>query len=208
MDDIITMPISITLLSERIDMLIRGRKDFVVSSTYVGPDRRGKNRIDDDSLGLGTIQVPNNLRYKATGDVEAIASSETISKVQDRIDNHRVNRYAQRVAWLVDEMVHDLTEGRDKESVRRDRNNELASLIDNLASDLQLQGYGDLLDITDSMSGVLECIIATPTKQFYELLKVHALAITAILLEKEGAAELVIQALNEATKKLSRAKIA
>lgn len=207
-DDIITMPISIKLLSERIDMLIRSRKNFVVTSSYVGPDRRANSRITDDPLGLGTIQVPNNLRYKATGDTKAIASSDAISKVQDRINNHRVNRYAQRVAWLVDEMVRDLSEGKDKETIRRERNNELASLIENLAVDLQLQGYGDLLDITDSMSNVLENIVATPTKQFYELLKVHALAITATLLEKEGAAELVIQALNDATAKLSRSKIA
>lgn len=207
-DDIIMMPISIKLLSDRIDMLIRRRKNFVVTSSYVGPDRRTGDRAGDDPLGLGTIAVPNNLRYKATGDEQAVASTENINVVQSRINNHRVNRYAQRIAWLADETIRELKENTLTSSARIERHEELARLIEDLASDLQLQGYGELLDITDSMSNVLEGIVGTPTRQLYELLKVHALAVTATLLDKEGASELVIQALNEATVKLRHLKTA
>ncbi len=65
-----------------------------------------------------------------------------------------------------------------------------------------------LLDICDSMIRMQEAIAATPTRQLYELLKVHALAVTATLLERDGAADLVVKALNDATEKARRLRIA
>lgn len=207
-DDIIMMPISIKLISDRIDVLIRNRKDFVVTSTYIGPDRRARSDKRSDTLGLGTIRVPNNLRFKATGDVEAAASGDVVSAVQAQINNHRLNRYAQRVVWLIDQTLRLKATGKEVLSASAKRLDEVASLIDSLALELESLGQMELLDICDSMVRVLENIRGTPTRQFYELLKVHAYAITATLMESDGAADLVIDALNDARIKLNRAKSA
>lgn len=205
-DDIITMPISIKLLSDRIDVLIRNRKDFVVTSSYVGPDRRNVMKNRDDMLGLGTIRVPNNLRYKATGDVEAAASDEQITAVQAKINNHRLNRYAQRIAWLVDETLKLKAAGREVPASSAKRLDETASLVDSLSLELESLGYIELLEICDSMVRVIENVRSTPTRQLYELLKIHAYAVMATLMEREGAADLVIDALNDARAKLNRVR--
>lgn len=207
-DDIITMPLSIKLITARLNTLIWNRKNFVVTSTYVGPDRRNVDRTLADPLSLGTIKVPNNLRFKTTGDAEFAASNEAVSAVQAHINNHRLNRYAQRIAWLVDEALKSRAEGTETERMRQERYEETSHLIDDLAYELEAQGHMALMEICDSMARVQETLNAAPSKQLYELLKVHALAITATLLEREGAAELVVEALNNATAKVKRAQTA
>lgn len=205
-DDLIMMPISIKLLADRINALITHRKHFVVTSSYVGPDRRSPGRSAEDPIGLGTIQVPNNLRYKTIGDATAAASAEAVSAIQAKINNHRLNRHAQRITWLIDESLKKHGEGADLAMAGAQFLAEITAQMEQLAFDLESQGYGNLLDICDSMQSVLDCIRRRPTKQLYELLRVHALATTATLMEREGAAELVISALNEATAKVKQAK--
>ncbi len=207
-DDIIMMPISIKLISDRIDVLIRNRKDFVVTSTYVGPDRRGPAHTRPDALGLGTIRVPNNLRFKATGDVQAAASDDAVVAVKAEINNHRLNRYAQRIVWLADETLKLKALGREVPAASGKRLDEIASLVDSLALELESLGQVELLEICDSMVRVVENIRGTPTTRFYELLKVHAFAVTATLLDREGAADLVIDALNNARTRLNEARTA
>lgn len=207
-DDILTMPLSMKTISIRINELIHNRKNFVVTHTYVGPDRRSPERVASEASEIGTIQVPNNLRYKATGDEAAAASGEAVSMIQAKINNHRLNRHAQRITWLIDELLKLHGGGTDLALAGEQYLVEISQQVEDLALDLELQGYGNLLDICDSMENVLTGIRKTPTKQLYELLRVHALAVTATLLEREGAAELVIAALNKATAKVNRAKSA
>lgn len=206
-DDILTMPLSINAIATRINELIHNRKHFVVTQTYVGPDRRSPKRQEEGPTDIvGTIQVPNNLRFKTTGDETAAASGEAVSTIQAKIQNHRLNRHAQRITWLIDELLKLHSGGTDLALAGAQFLAEIGQQIEDLALDLELQGYGNLLDICDSMENVLAGIRNVPTKQLYELLRVHALAVTATLMEREGAAELVITALNEATAKINQAK--
>lgn len=206
-DDILTLPLSIKAISTRINELIHNRKHFVVTQTYVGPDRRSPKRRESDPTDVvGTIQVPNNLRFKTTGDETAAASGEAVSIIQAKIQNHRLNRHAQRITWLIDELLKVHSSGTDLALAGEQFLAEIGQQIEDLALDLELQGYGNLLDICDSMENVVASIRSAPTKQLYELLRVHALATTATLMEREGAAELVITALNEATTKIKQPK--
>lgn len=207
-DDILTMTLSIKAIWSRINELIHNRKNFVVTQTYVGPDWRSPKRVASEASDIGTIQVPNNLRYKATGDEAAAASGEAVSAIQAKIQNHRLNRHAQRITWLIDELLKLHSGGTDLALAGAQYLAEISQQIEDLAVDLELQGYGNLLDICDSMENVLTGIRKATTKQLYELLRVHALAVTATLLEREGAAELVIKALNKATAKVNQIKSA
>ena len=65
-DDIIVMPISIGAVASRVDNIIQNRKKFVATPRYVGPDRRQPGRENDSELA--GFDVPNGVRYKATGD--------------------------------------------------------------------------------------------------------------------------------------------
>lgn len=61
-DDLLLRPFSTALLRSRIDTHIERRKGFVVTTAYVGPDRR---RQDDRPSGVELFEPPNSLRMKA-----------------------------------------------------------------------------------------------------------------------------------------------
>ncbi|MFM2129038.1 MAG: hypothetical protein RL477_584 [Pseudomonadota bacterium] len=207
-DDMIVMPLSIKMIYERIDALIRNRPEFVVTSSYVGPERRSGGREKIDALGLGTIKVPNSLRFKATGDQAAMASIEAINEVKQKIEHHRVNRYAQRIQWLLDQILSDKAKKIEDSAVTVQRHDEIGRLIEDTSFDLRARGHVELLEITDSMMRLLDFVRARHSKQFYDFLRLHAMAINATLLEREGAAQLVAQALEETASYLDRIEAA
>ena len=71
----------------------------MVTSDYVGPDRRDAGSRDDE---LPLIEVPNALRAKATGDVRALGALEAeIAATVARVDLQKVERHVERIAYLV-----------------------------------------------------------------------------------------------------------
>jgi DNA-binding response OmpR family regulator len=65
-DDLVARPLSTSMLGERINLQIDRRKGFVVTSDYIGPDRRR----DPSRPGGETIEVPNSLRVRTMGDYQ------------------------------------------------------------------------------------------------------------------------------------------
>jgi DNA-binding response OmpR family regulator len=61
-DDVLLRPFSTTLLGQRIEAHTERRKGFVVTSEYVGPDRR-KDHVRPTNIEL--FQPPNSLKMKA-----------------------------------------------------------------------------------------------------------------------------------------------
>jgi DNA-binding response OmpR family regulator len=60
-DDLVARPISTSMLGDRIKLQIERRKGFVVTSDYIGPDRRR----DQSRNGVECVDVPNSLRVRA-----------------------------------------------------------------------------------------------------------------------------------------------
>ena len=59
-DDLVARPFSTSVLGERIKLLTDRRKEFVVTSDYIGPDRRR----DPSRPGAECVPVPNSLRVR------------------------------------------------------------------------------------------------------------------------------------------------
>ncbi|MBI1212232.1 MAG: response regulator [Alphaproteobacteria bacterium] len=69
-DDLITRPYSVGFLSGRMKSLTEARKSFVVTSDYIGPDRRR-----DPTRGVSAIpmfDVPNTLRMRTRPDAQLV----------------------------------------------------------------------------------------------------------------------------------------
>jgi DNA-binding response OmpR family regulator len=60
-DDLVARPVSTSVLGERIRLLADRRKGFVVTSDYIGPDRRRAARPGDAQC----MEVPNPLKFRA-----------------------------------------------------------------------------------------------------------------------------------------------
>jgi len=98
-DDILLKPISTKIIYGRVLHLISARKPFVVTSTYIGPDRHKKPREDNN---IPLIDVPNPLRIKATGEESSERIQDEIDKFTKEINAQKMERNAAHIAYLVD----------------------------------------------------------------------------------------------------------
>ncbi len=100
-DDLLAAPISPAKLFARIDALVARRKPFVVTSDYIGPDRR-KDRAREGSDEIPLIEVPNTLRAKVLGEPIADADLQaTIDEVMREINEQRLVRLSYQIGFLV-----------------------------------------------------------------------------------------------------------
>ncbi|MBF0333043.1 MAG: response regulator transcription factor [Alphaproteobacteria bacterium] len=102
-DDLVIKPISPEQVVQRISNLARGRKPFVVTHDYIGPDRRKETRPGVDSAP--TVEVPNPLRAKALSTQDAASIQRMIDAAASRINECKMERYAIQVKYLVDRIM-------------------------------------------------------------------------------------------------------
>jgi DNA-binding response OmpR family regulator len=100
-DDLLLRPFSTTLLGNRIRTHIERRKGFVITSDYVGPDRR---RDDARPSNVDLFAPPNSLKMKAE---ERITSEEAAQKLdaqlktaRERLSNEKLRRDGFQVCVL------------------------------------------------------------------------------------------------------------
>lgn len=100
-DDLITRPFSIDFFAARVKVHTDARKPFVVTSEYLGPDRR--KEPDRNSPNLMT--VPNLLLAKAREFFDgATAAIEEIRVAREKIEIERARKTAFKVACLLHTM--------------------------------------------------------------------------------------------------------
>jgi len=107
-DHLLALPMSAKKVSQVFDFLIENRKPFVVTSKYIGPERRTKPRPDRQQVPQ--IEVPNALRRTVTGDDGVASPTEVLRTVCDQ----RAERYAARIAYsinMIANLVNDKTDG-------------------------------------------------------------------------------------------------
>lgn len=112
-DDMITKPLSAAQILHRIKTLVLARKPFVVTSGYIGPDRRKPGPEHDRGMKIEPIQVPNTLREKAIGDhnLDANAIQAQIDDCIKLVNLEKLDRHAHQVTWLVERIVPSMTFG-------------------------------------------------------------------------------------------------
>ncbi len=205
-DDIVTMPISVRLLKQRIDNMINNRKHFVATEDYVGPERRAcSSQEEEEGNGSNNFQVPNSLRYKTTGDETAAAHKDVIEDASQLITQHRLTELTTQVSALA-------TQAKNLAKKLNGDNNTAKTLImvtrllDQISSHVDAQGNNNLIILADSMHRVVN-VIAQSDKtadRLWDILVLSGHAMSAILWDREGASDLVISALDSAMAAIGR----
>jgi CheY-like chemotaxis protein len=104
-DDLLTKPFSVNQVTERLFFMVQERKPFVVTSDYIGPDRRRGQR---EGIQIPLVEVPNTLRLKAEGLYDAEEVAEQAAQAQFEIDEQKVLRHGFQVAFLVEVAIPGL----------------------------------------------------------------------------------------------------
>lgn len=109
-DDILIRPFSTQQLKIRLGKLVSGRKDFVVTSDYVGPDRRSDQARKSGDLNAFT--PPNTLQAAAIGDhVSQQIVAEEILIMKAKVTKERIRRLAMKVVIAMQVLLDDPAAG-------------------------------------------------------------------------------------------------
>ena len=114
-DDVIAKPLSPGILIERIKVLTMKRKGFVVTTGYIGPNRRDFERPDTQDVPL--IDVPNSLKYYAEGNTDMDALQKAVDNCINEVNEHKKERHAFQIDYLVNEIIPHYIDGVASEDV-------------------------------------------------------------------------------------------
>jgi len=198
-DDLIAKPISTKVLAERTANLVLSRKDFVVTSNYIGPDRRGPDRYNPEDLP--TIRVPNALRFKATGDPAAVADVGALAAARETIKTHRIYR----IAWEISDKTLALEKAAAGDAGGKISGLDIRELTRKVAEInrlIEAEDLRQLAPIGQSMTGVVNSIVdvGRASKRLLAVLRLHSQAIVATVKGDKSASEMVTNALSRAVK--------
>lgn len=120
-DHIVAKPLSSDQLLQRIMLMIKARKPFVVTSAYIGPDRRKPGEDSDRGEHIEPVHVPNVLKSKALGSgrVNMSQVQREIDACSQTINLQKLDRHAHQAIWLVERIVPGLAFGGPDESTMR-----------------------------------------------------------------------------------------
>ena len=197
-DDIIVMPISIGAVASRVDNIIENRKKFVATPRYVGPDRRKPGRSNDSELT--GFDVPNGVRYKATGDESAKVDMAKIERANSIVREHRLRRTVLRFGSTAAAMEQFIKQ-HPGESVPLDDVSEMSEMVHYIARHSENDSRPEVLSLVESLQKVMDeaAMDSRPEADLFALLGVHGDALLALLRGEEEAAELVVRAVFTAT---------
>ncbi|MGB8273759.1 MAG: response regulator [Alphaproteobacteria bacterium] len=107
-DALLIKPVSTKVVAEKITALIRNRKSFVVTSDYVGPDRRTISREGQRSQ---LIVVPNSLAAKALAHLDDERIRGEIAAATAEVNERRMVRDVDEIGWLAQRVVANVSGG-------------------------------------------------------------------------------------------------
>jgi DNA-binding response OmpR family regulator len=105
-DALLVKPIAPRHLHERISALAEAERAFVVTSDFIGPDRRKAPRAGSRIL---PVPVPNTLRLKMQAGQDEIEA--LVAEAAATINGHKLERLAFQAAFLVEFARPGLSEG-------------------------------------------------------------------------------------------------
>jgi DNA-binding response OmpR family regulator len=109
-DDLLLKPLSPAQLMSRIETLVGNRKPFVVTSDYIGPDRREDASRNSD---VPLFDVPNTLKMALNGEeIDPIDLDGLIEATRGDINTQRLSRNSYQIEFLVRLIVAAVKDGR------------------------------------------------------------------------------------------------
>jgi DNA-binding response OmpR family regulator len=152
-DDVLLRPFSTALLGQRIEAHAERRKGFVVTSEYVGPDRR-KNHVRASNGEL--FQPPNSLRMKAKDRLSieeaTIRLDAELRMAREKLNTEKLRRdvFQLSILWrLMQEHVPGA------ESYRQELD-KIALLSKGIAKRCRDNDYDSALEWCDSVMAAVE----------------------------------------------------
>jgi len=158
-DDIILKPITAGKIVNRVKNLAVDRKQFVVTSDYIGPTRRLGSRMG--SKDIPHYGVPNPLQAKAGGKISDEDYQLEIDKFASYINVQKMECNASYIAFLVDRLVPAYESGTPSEKVP-----ELLKCLETTCNDalnrMGATAYDHINELNKSILSIVVKLAANP----------------------------------------------
>ncbi len=157
-DDIVVKPFSVDVLLGRLKMLARGRKPFVVTHDYIGPDRRRQAR-PEAAKSAPLIEVPNVLHSKAVANTDPGTMQRLIDEAASRINEEKSERHVVQISWLVERILAAYRDDELDPSATDAQLRRLIGIGEDLALRLRSTAFAHVAEMALSLKGVVERIL-------------------------------------------------
>jgi DNA-binding response OmpR family regulator len=114
-DAILVKPISPRQFIERVENMIHERKPFVVTTDYIGPDRRKGHRPGTQEIPR--FEVPNPLKAKIAEKPDEGLLRAKIEAMVKVLNEQKIERHAYQVVYLVERIIPNYAEGKIDDGV-------------------------------------------------------------------------------------------
>ncbi len=155
-DAILVKPISPGKVVERINHMIHERKPFVVTTDYIGPNRRQKHRPGTQKIPL--IEVPNPLKAKVEGEPDEDKLRAEIDAVAEVLNEQKIERHAYQIVYLVERLNLAYAEIPIDESAVADFVDRLRSVSNDISCRVDASSYTNWKELCLSLVDVVGCI--------------------------------------------------
>ena len=167
-DDLLIKPNSPEQVLLRMGLLAHRRKPFIVTSDYIGPDRR--TEIDPE---VPRIVVPNTLQAKALGQpLDERALEKAIRSATREVNEERLKRHATVIAQLVGIVIPAYRKGQADKATLSQTERLLAVAKDAVVR-LRGTAFEPVADLCAALQSVAETILRShpsPGRKELELL--------------------------------------
>ena len=198
-DDVVMKPVSPKILRDRVTNLIKNRKDFVVTSEYVGPDRRSGDREPSEN-DLPTVAVPNSLRYATTKDESAAVDDDAVAATMRSLCVQKIYRLATDISGIAAEL-HEQRLDKPELPLPDAAVSKIGRILQDIEEIIGEHEFESIMQISKSTRGILDGIVAaggSPEARQVELLHLHGQAIAVTLRKSDEAGGALADALREA----------
>ena len=207
-DDLVAEPLTAAALRACITGQIENRKAFIATDDYVGPDHRPEER-EPDQEELVSVEVPNTLRQKATGESAAEPVEVRVAKTMRSLGSQRTWHLSKKIQSIAERVGTALATGGDfpllGESVE-----EIEETLGRIEALNAEYGFAEIDEMIVSTRIALE-VVNDPaervTARHFELLRVHGESIGFILKQSDECKEVLVTELERAVAAVTGAEV-
>lgn len=109
-DDLLLPPWLGQLVIERLDNFAKGRKPFLITHDYIGPERRNVAR-QEGGLVSPTMDVPNPVQWLNDGNADRAAFRKKIETALEAVNLRKIKSVGGQLRWLADRTVEQYAKG-------------------------------------------------------------------------------------------------
>jgi len=187
-DDLLVQPASRRALRSRIDTLTFNRKPFVVTATYIGPNRRADSDRSDPDVPL--IDVPNTFLQKATGVTDPTALQRSVEAAIATVNIDKLVRDASHIKRLADD-IHESYQFNRIDGELLETMQSLSATAGDAHLRLQSTRFAPVAKLCQALIAIvgrMEASIAAPDPRDVKLLPQIALSISIALEDIDSSA--------------------